>query len=662
MKVLGITGGTGCGKTTLLHAAGRLGAYCIDCDELYHSLLESDVSLRAALRDHFPSAFSGGHFDRKALGRLVFHDPQLLRALNTLTHSHVCAAVDRLLTQARENGYTLAAIDAIALFESGLARRCDLTVAVTAPEVLRTQRLMRRDGISYDYALLRIRAQKPDKEFIRMAQYHLETHGESPEAFINTCIQFLKGVITMEEKKYEAKRKELLMAPKNGYDRISAEDLAKMEPYCKEYIDFISECKIEREAVDWTIAKAEAAGFKPLIPGMELKPGDRVYGNNHGKSVIFAVIGSESLNNGTHICAAHIDSPRLDLKPNPLYEDAEMAYFKTHYYGGIKKYQWTTTPLALHGVVAKKDGSVVKVTVGEDPSDPIFCITDLLIHLAGDQMRKTLAEGVSGEALNILLGSRPLTDDDGADRIKFAVMCLINEKYGITEDDFLSAELTMVPAGPAREVGFDRSLIAAYGHDDRVCAYAAFRPLLDLNTPVKTAVCVLADKEEVGSGGISGMQSHYFETFMHDLCKATGACVHRCFEKSFCLSADVSNAFDPIYAETCDRRNNTRINYGTGIFKYTGSRGKGGSSDAAGEVMAYVRRLFEDNDVIWQTGELGKVDQGGGGTVAIYMANRNIETVDAGVPVLSMHAPMEIVAKLDTYMTYKGMKVFYEEK
>ena len=520
---------------------------------------------------------------------------------------------------------------------------------------------MRRDDISREYALSRIRAQKSDAEFSALTDYTLRASGETPEAFMEQCEQFLKGVFDLE-KKYEAQRKALLFAPKNGYDRISAADLAAMEEYCKDYMGFISTCKVEREAVAWTVAEAEKVGFHPLVPGMELKPGDRVYGNNHGKSVVFAVIGTEPLDNGTHICAAHIDSPRLDLKPNPLYEDSELAYFKTHYYGGIKKYQWTTTPLAIHGVVAKKDGTVVNITIGEDDNDPIFCVTDLLIHLAADQMKKTLAEGVTGENLNILLGSRPLSDDEGADRVKFAVMLLLNEKYGLTEDDFLSAELTMVPAGRAREVGFDRSMIAAYGHDDRVCAYAAFKPLLTLGTPAKTAVCVLADKEEIGSVGISGMQSQHFEAFMGDLCDAAGASVRRCFENSFCLSADVSNAFVPIYAETCDRRNNTKINYGTGIFKYTGARGKSGSSDAAAEVMAYVRRLFSEHDVIWQTGELGKVDQGGGGTVACYMANRNIETVDAGVPVLSMHAPMEIVSKLDTYMTFKGMKVFYEDK
>ena len=660
MKILGITGGTGCGKTTLLRCVERHGGEVIDCDALYHARLHTDTALLEAISARFSGVVTDGEWNRKALGKLVFADEAALRDLNSITHGAVCRAVRARLNLARERGCELAAVDAIALFESGLARLCDCTVAVTAPGSARIERLMRREGISEAYAAQRISAQKSDAEFSEMSDFTLQNSGTIAE-FEEQCEQFLKGVISMSNK-YDELRKEVLFAPKNGYDRISEADLAEMEPYCKDYIDFISTCKVEREAVEWTIAEAEKAGFQPLVPGMQLKPGDRVYGNNHKKSVIFAVVGKQSLNEGTHICAAHIDSPRLDLKPNPLYEDCEMAYFKTHYYGGIKKYQWTTTPLAIHGVVAKKDGTVVSVTVGEDESDPIFCVTDLLVHLSADQMKKTLAEGVTGENLRVLLGSHPLTDDEGGDRVKFAVMCLLHEKYCITEEDFLSAELTMVPAGRAREVGFDRSLIAAYGHDDRVCAYAAFRPMLNLDVPEKTAVCVLADKEEIGSQGISGMQSDYFETFMGDLCAAAGAELRRCFEKSFCLSADVSNAFDPLYAETCDKSNNTKINYGTGIFKYTGARGKSGSSDAAAEVMAYVRKLFSEQDVIWQTGELGKVDQGGGGTVACYMANRNIETVDAGVPVLSMHAPMELVSKLDTYMTFKGMKVFYEAK
>ena len=509
MFLLGITGGSGSGKTTLLRAAERLGACALDCDAIYHGLLQSDAALLAELRAAFPAAFVGGTLSLPALAAEVFSDREKLLRLNALTHGHVERAVRARLRQAEAAGTRFAAVDAIALFESGLSRLCDKTVAVLAPLDVRVARLTARDGISADRALARIHAQPSDGEFSEKADFILQNSGSIAE-FDTKCTEFLKGVYPMEETKYEALRKTLLADPKNGYDRISEADRAAMEPYIRDYMDFISTCKIEREAVDWTIAEAEKAGFVALRPGMSLKPGDRVYGNNRGKSVIFAVVGSEPLDNGTHICAAHIDSPRLDLKPNPLYEDSELAYFKTHYYGGIKKYQWTTTPLALHGVVAKKDGTVVKVTVGEDANDPIFCVTDLLIHLAADQMKKTLAEGVTGENLNILLGSRPLKDDEGADRIKFAVLCLLNEKYGITEEDFLSAELTMVPAGPARDVGFDRSMIAAYGHDDRVCAYAAFRPMLELGTPKKTAVCVLADKEEIGSEGISGMQSHYF--------------------------------------------------------------------------------------------------------------------------------------------------------
>ena len=368
MKILGITGGTGCGKTTLLRCVERHGGEVIDCDALYHALLHTDAALLEAISARFSGVVTDGELNRKALGKLVFADEAALRDLNAITHGAVCRAVRVRLDLARERGCELAAVDAIALFESGLARLCDCTVAVTAPRSARIERLMRREGISEAYAAQRIAAQKSDAEFSEMSDFTLQNSGTIAE-FEEQCEQFLKGVISMSNK-YDELRKEVLFAPKNGYDRISEADLAAMEPYCKDYIDFISTCKVEREAVEWTIAEAEKAGFQPLVPGMQLKPGDRVYGNNHKKSVIFAVVGKQSLNEGTHICAAHIDSPRLDLKPNPLYEDCEMAYFKTHYYGGIKKYQWTTTPLAIHGVVAKKDGTVVSVTVGEDESIP----------------------------------------------------------------------------------------------------------------------------------------------------------------------------------------------------------------------------------------------------------------------------------------------------
>ena len=459
----------------------------------------------------------------------------------------------------------------------------------------------------------------------------------------------------------EELRKKLLRQPKNGYDRITAAERAEMERYCRRYIDFIDAAKTEREAVTYTVEKAEAAGFVAFEPGMELKPGMRVYRSNRGKSAIFAVIGREHIDNGARIIAAHVDSPRLDIKPNPLYEDAGMAYLKTHYYGGLKKYQWTTVPLSIHGIVAKKDGSVITVRIGDEPTEPCFMVTDLLVHLSTDQMKKPLAEGITGEALNILFGSEPIADDEGGDRVKLAVLELLFERYGMVEEDFLSAELTMVPASPAREIGVDRSMIGAYGHDDRVCAWASFEPLLALDVPEHTALCVLADREEIGSVGVSGMQSLFFDTFLADLCECQQGQLRRCLERSFCLSCDVTAAFDPIYAEAYERRNSSYVNFGVALAKYTGSRGKRACNDASGEVLGKIRRVLDDDGIVWQLAELGRIDQGGGGTVAAFMANRNIETLDAGVPVLNMHAPMEVVSKLDCYMTMRAARAVYND-
>ena len=456
----------------------------------------------------------------------------------------------------------------------------------------------------------------------------------------------------------EELRESLLCSPKNGLLELTSEQRQEMEDYCKRYAAFMDACKTEREATAWATREAEARGFRPAVPGMEVKPGDKIYLNNRGKSFLIAVVGTESLAKGANICAAHVDSPRLDLKPPPLYEDSEIAFAKTHYYGGIKKYQWTCVPLAIHGVVCKKDGTEVTVTIGEDESDPILVVSDLLIHLSADQMKKTLAEGILGEQLNVILGTEPL-EGEGADLVKLNIMRLLNEKYGMVEEDFRTAELTVVPAGKCREVGLDRSLLGAYGHDDRVCAYAELEALLNLETPRHTAVCILADKEEIGSVGISGMQSHAFEYFMEILCDGQGVKLRECFANSFCLSADVSNAFDPNFPETCDRRNNSQLNYGVAICKYTGSRGKSGASDASAEAMQHVRSTLDAAGVKWQIATLGKVDQGGGGTVAAYMANRNIVTVDAGVPVLCMHAPMELVSKLDCFETMLACKAIY---
>ena len=456
----------------------------------------------------------------------------------------------------------------------------------------------------------------------------------------------------------EELKKTLLFSPENGYATLTEEQKEEMERYCKRYAAFMDACKTEREATAWAVETALSNGFKAMVPGMDIQPGDKVFYNNRNKSILLAVIGKESLAQGANICAAHVDSPRMDIKPNPLYEDSEIAYFKTHYYGGVKKYQWVTIPLAIHGVVYRKDGNVVNITIGEDDADPVLYVSDLLIHLSADQLQKTAAKVIEGEQLNVILGTQPLSGEEG-DAVKLNILKLLNENYGITEEDFLSAARTVVPAGKCREVGLDRSLLGAYGHDDRVCAYAEIEPLLTMGIPKHTAVCILADKEEIGSVGVTGMQSHAFEYFMEMLCDAQGVKLSQCFANSFCLSADVSNAFDPNFPEVSDRRNNCKLNYGVAILKYTGSRGKAGASDASAEAMGHVRTTLNNAGVRWQIATLGKVDQGGGGTVAAYMANRNIVTVDAGVPVLSMHAPMELVSKLDCYMTMLACKAIY---
>ena len=455
-------------------------------------------------------------------------------------------------------------------------------------------------------------------------------------------------------------RDELFYKQKNGYDTMSTQQRIDMEDYCRGYMAFLNEARTEREAVKIAIEMAEDKGFVEYVDGMKLSPGDKVYCNNRSKALMLAVIGSKSLEEGCVIAGAHVDSPRIDLKQNPLYESDELAYFKTHYYGGIKKYQWVTIPLELHGVVALKNGETIDVSIGHGPSDPQFVITDLLPHLGKEQMRKTMEEGITGEGLNILIGSIPYADE-GSDRVKLAVMSILNDRYGIVEEDFLSAELTAVPAFEVREIGLDRSLIGGYGHDDRVCAYAELKAILDLDVaPEKTAVCILADKEETGSDGVSGMQSSAFECFMEELCAGQNVPLRRCFKNSFCLSADVTAAFDPNFPEVSEKRNDAKLNYGMGICKFTGARGKSGTSDASAEIVGYLRRIFADAGVVWQMSELGKVDQGGGGTIAKYMANRNIDTIDAGVPVMSMHAPFEVVAKFDCFMTYLGVLAAYK--
>ena len=453
-------------------------------------------------------------------------------------------------------------------------------------------------------------------------------------------------------------KQKLFYEKKNGLLKVEDSVIDSMQNYCEGYKAYLDAAKTEREAVATAIAMAEEKGFVPFVIGNKYSAGDRVYFNNRGKTVAFAVIGKEAADKGINITAAHVDSPRLDLKPNPLYEELELALFKTHYYGGIKKYQWTALPLALHGVFAKKDGSVVEVNIGEDDADPKFVINDLLPHLAREQSKRTLSDGIRGEELNVLIGSMPFKSDEGSELVKLNILKILNEKYDITEEDFLSAELELVPAAKACDIGFDRSLVGAYGQDDRVCAYPALTAILEVEAPEKTAIAILTDKEEIGSMGNTGLQSDFLPHVVHDICVMQGCDETVALRNSKCLSADVNAGTDPTFQDVMERRNASFLNYGVVVTKYTGGGGKGGTSDASAEYVAEVRAMLDNAGIIWQTGELGKIDAGGGGTVAMYVANLGIDVIDLGVPVLSMHAPYETTSKLDVYMCYRAMYEF----
>ncbi len=457
--------------------------------------------------------------------------------------------------------------------------------------------------------------------------------------------------------------KELLFERKNGFEGISPEKKSEIYDFCEEYKDAITLAKTEREFCELSVSLLKKAGFLPLEDMTKLKAGDRVYAVNRGKGVTAFVIGEDDIEKGLNMVGAHIDSPRLDLKPNPLYEDGGMAYLKTHYYGGIRKYQWLNIPLSLHGVVFKQNGERVDVNIGEDKNDPVFCIADLLPHLAQGQSAKKLSEAFEAEKLNIIAGNIPADVDKS--KIKYGVMKLLNDKYGICERDFITSELELVPAYPARDTGLDRSMITAYGHDDRVCAYTALRAIIDTKAPKKTAVCLLVDKEEIGSLGNTGMQSRFFENTLARVCeKLKGGYnelyLKNCLSGSACLSADVGAAFDSNYPEAYERGNSAYMNEGLLVTKYTGARGKSSASDANAEFVSKVCRIFDENDVKWQCAELGKIDVGGGGTIACYLANMDIDVIDVGVPLLAMHAPYEIAGKFDVYMAYKGYKAFME--
>ncbi len=451
-------------------------------------------------------------------------------------------------------------------------------------------------------------------------------------------------------------KEQLFYKKASVYEKANENAIDAAYSFASDYKKFLDDAKTEREAVDASIAIAEAAGFKPYSLGQSLKAGDKLYYNNRGKNLFLFTVGTESLENGIRISAAHIDSPRLDLKQVPLYEDEGMSFLKTHYYGGIRKYQWLALPLALHGVVVKQDGTSVNVVIGEDDNDPVLYINDLLPHLAHGMDTKPLGSAIEGEKLNILVGSRPLGDDDNA--IKLNTMKILNEKYGIVEEDFLTAELCVVPAHKAKDVGLDRSMIGAYGHDDRVCAYPALKSIIDSSDSKHTLMCILADKEEIGSDGNTGMQSDFMMDLIDEISIAMGANPRIVRANSKCLSADVSAAYDPNFAEVFEKKNSALLSCGVVLNKYTGARGKSSTNDAHAEFIGWVRRAMAEDGVIWQTAELGKVDVGGGGTVAKYIAKHNIDTVDLGVPVIAMHSPFEVISKVDLYEAYRAFCAF----
>ena len=465
-----------------------------------------------------------------------------------------------------------------------------------------------------------------------------------------------------KENKTEKLKKELFLDnKKSGALKLKEDQIKKASEFSVEYKRFLDLCKTEREVVDYSVKLAKAHSFKEFDPAKKYKSGDKIYYVNRNRSIILCIIGKHGVKRGTKLSIAHIDSPRIDLKPNPLYEANNLAFFKTHYYGGIKKYQWLAMPLALHGVIIRKDGKVQNITLGEKEGEVQFCITDLLPHLAKDQMSKNISKAIEGENLNVLVGSMPFRDEKGSDLVKLNIMSLLNKKYGITEEDFTCADLCLVPAFKAADIGFDASMIGAYGHDDRVCAYPTLKAILDTkNIPEETVISVLTDKEEIGSDGNTGMKCDYLKYFIMDLAKADGVEYRHVLTKSKCLSSDVNSAFDPTYASVYDVNNSSYINGGVVITKYTGSGGKSGTSEASAEFMNYIRTFLDKEKILWQTGELGKVDIGGGGTIAKYIANLNVDVVDLGIPVLSMHAPFEIISKIDLYETYRAYLAFFK--
>ncbi|MBR6407806.1 MAG: aminopeptidase [Clostridia bacterium] len=668
MIILGITGPTGSGKSEVADVFRRFGFRVIDADSAARKVMEkgSDCLKKAA------EAFGGdiidknGELKRALLAQRAFSDKESNGLLNSITHPAIMRLIKQQLDENIKSGCGRNIIDAPLLFEAHGENLCTDTLCVIAGKKTRADRIMRRDGLSFEKAMERINAQKPDEYYTQKCSHIILNDGcirALREKAVSLALKLITEDMSMDEKKISAAnelKERLFYQRKHAGLVLPDEDIAAAYDFAEGYKEFLNCAKTEREAVKAVKAMAEKRGYTEFEQGKKYNAGDRVYYVNRGKAIILTVFGKRSVSEGLNICAAHIDSPRLDLKPNPLYEDNEFAFFKTHYYGGIKKYQWTAMPLSLHGTIVRRDGTSVDIILGEDENDPVFCVTDLLPHLAQEQMKRTLSEGIKAEELNILIGSMPFRDDEASELVKLNIMKLLFEKYGITEEDFLSAELEYVPCHKAKDIGFDRSMVGSYGQDDRVCAYTALMATLDCKSPEYTAVTVLTDKEETGSDGNTGLNSSYLKYFISDLADCQGARLYDVLTKSHCLSADVNVGFDPNFPDVVEKRNVAYLNQGIVVTKYTGARGKAGTSDASAEYVGRIRRLFDANQIRWQTGELGRTDLGGGGTVAMYIANMNVDVVDVGVPVLGMHSPFEVTAKLDVYMAYKAFGSFIE--
>ena len=670
MRVYGLTGRSGSGKTTALELFRSMDVPVLECDSIVRELESpGQECLNELVREYSEEILlPSGELNRRKLAGIAFSSREQTDKLNSIVLKYVVDRVKKNISEL-EKEYRYCVIEAPQLFESGLDAVCDEIILITAPEKRLKERIMQRDRLDESMADMRLSAQISDEELRRRCGIIIEN--DKGLAEFEDRIRKIKNTFdtqNMEERKVEEKKSagqllqdELCSKNESAINTYGKEHREQIDEYGRDYMAFMNRSKTEREFACNAAEYLAGKGFKVFEPGKKYKAGDKIYWLNKNKSLVAAVVGKKPLDEGLLITASHIDSPRLDIRPHPLYESEGIALFKTHYYGGIKKYQWVTLPLALHGVVSKKDGTDVTICIGEDEDDPIFYISDLLPHLSRKvQGSRTAGDVINGEELNVILGTEPYDDDKVKNPVKLAVLKTLNDKYGMTEDDFRSAELEIVPAMKARYIGFDKTLIAAYGHDDKICGYTTMTALTELKKPEKTCLMILADKEEIGSIGNTGMNSHILSSFVAFLCKPYDVMPEKVFINSRCLSADVAAAFDPTFPMVNEPMNAAYLNRGPAVCKYLGSGGKGGSNDAHAEYIGALSRMWAEAGVPWQLSELGKVDEGGGGTVAAYISRFGVDTIDIGVPLLSMHSPYEVCATLDLFTMNRAALAFYE--